>query len=56
MSLHVRSLAGGYAPGAVTLPEVSSTQIRSLLESGGDVSRLVPRRVLEAIQAAGTYR
>jgi len=47
---------GGYAQGAVTLPEVSSTQVRALLKSGGDASRLVPRRVIEAIRAAGTYR
>jgi nicotinate-nucleotide adenylyltransferase len=39
-----------------TLPEVSSTQIRALLQQGGDVSRLVPRIVLDAIRAAGAYR
>ena len=38
------------------LPEVSSTQVRALLNSGADVSRLIPRAVLEAIQTAGTYR
>jgi nicotinate-nucleotide adenylyltransferase len=47
---------GGYGQGGIALPEVSSTQVRSLLKTGGDVSRLVPRRVLEAIRAAGTYR
>src|SRR6266446_5140423 len=47
---------GGYAQAAVTLPEISSTQARALLKSGGDASRLVQRRVLEAIRAAGTYR
>ena len=49
---------GGYegADAAVTLPEVSSTQVRALLRSGGDASRLVPRTVLEAIRDAGTYR
>ena len=46
---------GGYAPGAVTLPEVSSTQVRAMLKAGADVSRLVPRPVLEAIRQAGTY-
>ncbi|GAC1339320.1 MAG: nicotinate-nucleotide adenylyltransferase [Myxococcales bacterium] len=40
----------------VILPAVSSSQVRALLVSGGDASRLVPRAVLEAIQAAGTYR
>jgi len=27
-----------------------------VLRAGGDASRLVPRAVLEAIRAAGTYR
>jgi nicotinate-nucleotide adenylyltransferase len=45
----------GYSTGAV-LPEVSSTQVRTLLNTGGDASKLVPRAVLEAIRAAGTYR
>jgi len=44
---------GGAGP---VLPEVSSTQVRKLLASGGDASHLVPRSVLRAIQAAGTYR
>lgn len=43
------------APGPA-IPEVSSTQVRSLLASGGDASRLVPRAVLDVIRAAGTYR
>ena len=38
------------------LPEISSTQVRALLKSGADVSHLVPRAVLETIEAAGTYR
>jgi phosphopantetheine adenylyltransferase len=37
------------------MPEVSSTEVRALLASGGDASRLVPRAVLAAIRAAGTY-
>jgi len=41
--------------GAV-LPEVSSSAVRALLAAGGDVSHLVPRAVLRAIRAAGTYR
>ena len=44
---------GGAGP---LLPEVSSTQVRDLLASGGDASHLVPRSVLRAIQTAGTYR
>src|SRR5438132_5755135 len=47
---------GGYASGGVVLPEVSSTHVRALLKSGDDASRLVPRAVLDAIHAAGTYR
>jgi nicotinate-nucleotide adenylyltransferase len=46
-------VAGGAGP---LLPEVSSTQVRALLASGGDASHLVPRSVLRAIQEAGTYR
>ena len=38
------------------LPEVSSTQVRTLLNTGADVSHLVPRAVVDAIRAAGTYR
>ena len=38
------------------MPQVSSTGVRALLRSGGDASRLVPRAVLDAIRAAGTYR
>jgi nicotinate-nucleotide adenylyltransferase len=50
--------AGFPIPGGAgaVLPEVSSTQVRSLLASGGDASHLLPRGVLRAIQAAGTYR
>jgi nicotinate-nucleotide adenylyltransferase len=47
---------GGFGGGlGVVLPEVSSTQVRSVLASGGDASSLVPRAVLERIRAAGTY-
>jgi nicotinate-nucleotide adenylyltransferase len=38
------------------MPMVSSTEVRALLRDGGDASKLVPRPVLEAIRAAGTYR
>jgi nicotinate-nucleotide adenylyltransferase len=47
---------GGYGEGGLTLPEVSSTQVRALLKSGGDASPFVSRAVLEAIRDAGTYR
>jgi nicotinate-nucleotide adenylyltransferase len=45
----------GSGAGAV-LPEISSTEVRALLASGGDASRLVPRAVLQAIRQAGAYR
>lgn len=47
----------GFSEGAL-LPAVSSTQVRSLLaapDPGPELQRLVPRAVLEAIRAAGTY-
>ncbi|MFL5431970.1 MAG: nicotinate-nicotinamide nucleotide adenylyltransferase [Myxococcales bacterium] len=48
---------GGFEGGSgAVLPEVSSTQVRELLASGGDASRLVSREVLRRIAAAGTYR
>jgi nicotinate-nucleotide adenylyltransferase len=47
---------GGFPGSGVALPEISSTQIRAALSTGADVSRLVPRAVLDAIRAAGTYR
>jgi nicotinate-nucleotide adenylyltransferase len=47
---------GGYGEGGVAIPEVSSTQVRSMLKAGADVSKLVPRAVLQAIRDAGTYR
>ena len=48
---------GGFTQGEtrVVLPEVSSTHVRALLKSGGEVSHLVPREVLAAIRAAQTY-
>ncbi len=36
--------------------EVSSTEIRAGLRSGGDVSQLVPKSVMEYIEAHGLYR
>ena len=50
---------GGFAAqqaAGVILPQVSSTQVRSLLASGGDASGLVPRAVLERVAAEGLYR
>ena len=50
---------GGFAPGnsvEAVLPEVSSSRVRALLAAGGDATRLVPRVVLAAIAAAGSYR
>ena len=50
---------GGFpVPGesGVVLPEISSTLVRARLRDGGDLSRLVPRKVLEAIRSAGAYR
>jgi nicotinate-nucleotide adenylyltransferase len=38
------------------LAEVSSTHVRELLASGGDARGLVPRKVLEYVQARGLYR
>jgi nicotinate-nucleotide adenylyltransferase len=46
---------GGYTGSGIAMPQVSSTEVRGLLASGGDASRLVPRAVLERIRAAGTY-
>jgi nicotinate-nucleotide adenylyltransferase len=47
--------------GAAVLPDVSSSQVRDLLQRHDDVARarlaeLVPRAVLEYIRATGLYR
>jgi nicotinate-nucleotide adenylyltransferase len=50
---------GGFPAGggrSLALPEVSSTQVRALLASGGDAGGLLPRAVLERIHAEGLYR
>jgi nicotinate-nucleotide adenylyltransferase len=52
----VRVRRAGYGGEGPAIPDVSSTQVRSLLRSGGDASKLVPRAVLQAIRDAGTYR
>ena len=54
--VRVRRAGHGEGEEGVTIPEVSSTHVRALLQSGGDASRLVPRAVLQAIRDAGTYR
>jgi len=46
----------GHGGSGVAIPAVSSTEVRALLKSGGDASRLVPRAVLDAIRAEGSYR
>ncbi|HEY2027920.1 MAG TPA: nicotinate-nicotinamide nucleotide adenylyltransferase [Myxococcales bacterium] len=50
----IRVTRGG--TGSDAIPKVSSTEVRELLRSGADASRLIPRAVLERIRAAGTYR
>jgi nicotinate-nucleotide adenylyltransferase len=50
----------GYAPprpGAVLVPDVSSTHVRAAIERGDwdEVAGLVPRRVLEYARAKGLY-
>ena len=50
---------GGFSvagEGGVVIPAISSTAVRKQLREGGDLSRLVPRKVLEAIRSAGAYR
>ncbi len=47
---------GGFAQPGPALPQISSTEVRAALKAGKDASRLVPRAVLDAIRAAGTYR
>ncbi len=37
------------------LPDVSSTRVRAAVPTGGDLSRLVPARVLEIIRREGLY-
>jgi nicotinate-nucleotide adenylyltransferase len=47
---------GGHSADSVAIPAVSSTEVRALLKAGAPADRLVPRAVLDAIRAAGTYR
>jgi nicotinate-nucleotide adenylyltransferase len=56
--LLVLNRAGHPSPEAVGPPmaHVSSSEVRAALARGGDVSHLVPRRVLAYAQGAGLYR
>lgn len=42
--------------GRVLMPEVSSSEVRRLLERGDDASRLVPSAVLDVVRQADLYR
>jgi nicotinate-nucleotide adenylyltransferase len=44
------------AAGRPLLPAVSSTEVRERLARGEDVSRLVPRKVLDYVRERGLYR
>jgi nicotinate-nucleotide adenylyltransferase len=44
------------APGAPSLPDVSSTAIREAIAAGRDVSGLLPRRVARFVADRGLYR
>src|SRR5215467_4025496 len=44
---------GGRGPGAVAMPEVSSTEVRQALRDGKSVEGLVPRAVLDYIYERG---
>jgi nicotinate-nucleotide adenylyltransferase len=46
---------GGHAPGEVTMPEISSSDVRRRLREALPVDHLVPRRVLDYIQERGLY-
>ena len=52
---HAR-LKSGFTPMLFAAREGRTEVVRALLKSGDDASRLVPRAVLDAIHAAGTYR
>jgi len=50
-----RAAKGAAEHTAVTMPEVSSTEVRSLLRAGKSAEGLVPRAVLDYIYARGLY-
>jgi nicotinate-nucleotide adenylyltransferase len=51
-----RAAKGAADHSAVTMPEVSSTEVRSLLRAGKSPEGLVPRAVLDYIYRHGLYR
>jgi len=51
-----RAAKGAADYSAVTMPEVSSTEVRSLLRAGKSPEGLVPRAVLDYIYRHGLYR
>jgi nicotinate-nucleotide adenylyltransferase len=51
-----RAAVGAAAHSAVTMPEVSSTEVRQLLREGKSAEGLVPRAVLDYIYRHGLYR
>jgi nicotinate-nucleotide adenylyltransferase len=51
-----RAAKGAAAHSPVTMPEVSSTEVRSLLRAGKSAEGLVPRTVLDYIYRHGLYR
>ena len=51
-----RAAAGAAAHSAVTMPEVSSTEVRALLRAGKSAEGLVPGTVLDYIYRHGLYR
>jgi nicotinate-nucleotide adenylyltransferase len=51
-----RASLGAAAHSAVTMPEVSSTEVRGLLRAGKSPEGLVPRAVLDYIYRHGLYR
>lgn len=57
---HARHQLGKYADRVTLLPvpvfPVSSTQIRTAIQNGEDVSALLPEKVLQYIQKRGLYR
>jgi nicotinate-nucleotide adenylyltransferase len=51
-----RAAKGAAAHSPVTMPEVSSTEVRNLLRAGKSAEGLVPRSVLDYIYRHGLYR
>ena len=51
-----RAAKGAADHTAITMPEVSSTEVRSLIRAGKSANGLVPRAVLDYIYRHGLYR